>query len=86
MSSPSGNNVHFDNYLALLKGFDPAVEGMIAFDHEQCFVWQDSSETLELAVVVPQLKRFHDGDSDTALTSLEDGSNLELVNLRNPAR
>ena len=84
MSSPSGNNVHFDNYLALLKGFDPAVEGMIAFDHEQCFVWQDSSKTLELAVVVPQLKRFCDGKSDTELTSLDDGSNLELVNLRNP--
>ena len=84
MSSPSDNNVHFDNYLALLKGFDPAVEGMIAFDHEQCFVWQDSSETLELAVVVPQLKRFCDGQSDTELTSLDDGSNLELVKLRNP--
>ncbi|MGB5329844.1 MAG: EAL domain-containing protein [Gammaproteobacteria bacterium] len=83
MSSLSGNNVHFDNYLALLKGFDPAVEGMIAFDHEHCFVWQDSTEALDLAVVVPQLKSFHDGDSDTALTSLEDGSNLELVNLRN---
>jgi len=84
MPSPSDNNVHFDNYLALLKGFDPAVEGMIAFDHEQCFVWQDSSKTLELAVVVPQLKSFRDADSDTALTSLENGSNLELVNLRNP--
>jgi diguanylate cyclase (GGDEF)-like protein len=84
MPSPSSNNVHFDNYLALLKGFDPAVEGMIAFDHEQCLVWQDSSKTLELAVVVPQLKSFRDADSDTALTSLENDSNLELVNLRNP--
>jgi diguanylate cyclase (GGDEF)-like protein len=83
MPSPSGDNVHFDNYLALLKGFDPAVEGMIGFDHEDCFVWQDSTETLDLAVVVPQLKSFQDGDSDTALTSLEDGSNLELVKLRN---
>jgi len=84
MPSPSDNNVHFDNYLALLKGFDTAVEGMIAFDHEQCCVWQDSSKTLELAVVVPQLKSFRDADRDTALTSLENGSNLELVNLRNP--
>ena len=84
MPSPLDNNVHFDNYLALLKGFDPAVEGMIAFDHEQCCVWQDSSRTLELAVVVAQLKSFRDADSDTALTSLENGSNLELVNLRNP--
>ena len=83
MPSLPGNDVHFDNYLALLKSFDPAVEGMIAFDHEDCFVWQDSIETLDLAVVVPQLKSFQDGDSDTALTSLEDGSNLELVNLRN---
>jgi len=83
MPSPSDNNVHFDNYLALLKGFDPAVEGMIAFDHEQCFVWQDSSKTLELAEVIPQLKCFCDGKSDTELTSLDDGSNLELVNLRN---
>jgi diguanylate cyclase (GGDEF)-like protein len=83
MPSLSGSNVHFDNYLALLKGFDPAVEGMIAFDHEHSVVWQDNSETRDLAVVVPQLKRFRDGDSDTDLTSIEDGSNLDLVNLRN---
>jgi len=83
MSSPADSSVHFDNYLALLKGFDPAVEGMIVFDHEQCFVWQDSSKTFELAVVVPELKSFRDAGGDTALMSLQNGSNLELVNLRN---
>ena len=83
MSSLADSTVHFDNYLALLKGFDPAVEGMIAFDHEQCFVWQDSRKTVELAVVVPQLKSFREAGGDTALMSLENGANLELVNLRN---
>jgi diguanylate cyclase (GGDEF)-like protein len=83
MPSQANRSVHFDNYLALLKGFDPAVEGMIVFDHEQCFVWQDSSKTVELAVVVPELKSFRDAGGDTALMSLQNGSNLELVNLRN---
>ncbi|MDH3858877.1 MAG: hypothetical protein OEV07_12865, partial [Gammaproteobacteria bacterium] len=83
MQAATGNSVHFDNYLALLKGFDPAVEGMIVFDYEGSFVWQDSSNTLDLDVVAPQLKIFRNGDSDNALTSLEDDSNLELANLRN---
>ena len=83
MQEVTTNSVHFDNYLALLKGFDPAVEGMIVFDHEGSFVWQDSSNSFELNVVVPRLKRFSDSDSDNELTSLEDGSTLELVNLRN---
>ena len=83
MQEMTAGSVHFDNYLALLKGFDPAVEGMIVFDHEGCFVWQDSSNKLELDRVMPRLKTFSDGNSDNALTSLEDESNLELVNLRN---
>jgi len=83
MHAVPNNSVHFDNYLALLKGFDPAVEGMIVFDHEGCFVWQDSSKGLELDAIAPRLKSFREGDSDNALVSVEDDSNLELANLRN---
>ena len=83
MQQLNASSVHFDNYLALLKGFDPAVEGMIVFDHEGGFVWQDKGNALKPDVVMPRLKSFSDGDKDNELTSLEDGSNLELVNLRN---
>jgi len=83
MQQLTASSVHFDNYLALLKGFDPAVEGMIVFDHEGGFVWQDKGNALKPDVVMPRLKSFSDGDRDNELTSLEDGSNLELVNLRN---
>ncbi len=83
MQQLTASSVHFDNYLALLKGFDPAVEGMIVFDHEGGFAWQDKGNVLKPDVVMPRLKSFNDGDHDNELTSLEDGSNLELVNLRN---
>jgi diguanylate cyclase (GGDEF)-like protein len=86
MQEMTGSCVHFHNYLALLKGFDPAVEGMIVFDHEGSVIWQDSSNTLEPDVVFPRLQTFSESDSDNELISLEDGSNLELVNLRNRHR
>ncbi len=78
-----GSNVHFDHYLALLKGFCPDVQALAVFDHEQSCIWQDGSHSLDLKQVAPLLETFRARDSDNAQVTPADSTNLELINLKN---
>ena len=79
------STVHFENYLRLLKGFHSAVTGMLVFDRDDGFVWQDSSNSVELERVQPQLKNFRHHDHDGELRQVNDDLSLEIYNLKNAA-
>ncbi len=79
----STSSVHFEKYLRLLKGFHSAVTGMLVFDRDDEFVWQDSSDSVELERVQPQLKTFRHHDNDGELRQVNDELSLEIYNLKN---
>jgi len=83
MQAVSNGSVHFDHYLALLQGFCPEVESMAAFDPALGCVWKDETGSLDLDVTETQLESFRAGDRDDDRVALDDGSGLELINLKN---
>ncbi|MDH3762680.1 MAG: EAL domain-containing protein [Gammaproteobacteria bacterium] len=82
MSGP-GSNVHFDNFLTLIKDYCPRVRGLLVFDSELDFVWQDDSVRLDAKRVQPLLQVLKDGDTDDEIIDVDGAGFAELVKLKN---
>jgi len=78
----TARDVHFTNYLTLLKGLFPQLRGMIVFDSDVQPVWQDDGSKLDPARVEPLLRVLNDGDSDREQLELDSGDYVELVKLK----
>jgi len=81
-----GNSVHFNHYLALLKGYCPTVQAMIVFDGELSFVWQSRDNSIDSERIATPLKTFRDSGNDGELINLDDGRKLEMLNLKTEHR
>lgn len=79
----AGSDVHFDNYLTLLKDYCPAVAGLAAFDQGLGFVWQDAAGRLDERRLQPLVQELMDGDRDDQVIELDSGGSIELVKLKN---
>lgn len=79
----AGSDVHFDNYLTLLKVYCPAVAGLAAFDQGLGFVWQDAAGRLDEKRLQPLVQELMDGDRDDQVIELDSGGSIELVKLKN---
>ena len=77
------SNVHFDNYLTLLRDYCPAVCGIVVFDAELEFVWQDNSCNIDRERVKPLAQVLKDGATDDEVVELDRGDRVQLVKLKN---
>ena len=77
------SNVHFDNYLALVKGLCPSVQGLVAFGHDDQIVWRDSATAPELEAMQSRLQDLRGAEHDVLMIALDDDNWVELANLRN---
>ncbi len=77
------DNVHFDNFLTLLKDYCPRIKGLLAFDSDVNFVWQDGSAHLDAKRIQPLVQVLKDGDTDVEVIDLETAGFGELVKLKN---
>ncbi len=77
------SNVHFDNYLALVKGLCPSVQGLVAFGHDERIVWRDSATAPELEAMQSRLQDLRSAEHDELMIALDDDNWVELANLRN---
>ena len=82
MTNANGN-VHFGEYLALLKTIYPAINGLIIFDCDAKLIWQGSDSTVDPEQIQSLLPNFIRGDADTQFQNLLNGSTGELVKLKN---
>ena len=82
MTNANGN-VHFGEYLALLKTIYPAINGLIIFDCDAKLIWQGSDSPVDLEQIQSLLPNFIRGDADTQFQNLLNGSTGELVKLKN---
>jgi diguanylate cyclase (GGDEF)-like protein len=80
----TANNVHFDQYLALLKTVYPEVNGLIAFNGDARLIWHDSDNPVDPEQLEWLLDDFVRGDSDAQFRNLPDGAGAELIKLKNP--
>ena len=76
-------NVHFQNYLTLLKEYCPAVKSLLIYDFEVNLIWQDEANYLDPKRIQPLLRVLKDGDSGSEVIELERGGFAELVRLDN---
>jgi hypothetical protein len=81
--SASRNNVHFDNFFILIKDYCPRIRGLMVFDNELDFVWQDDSAQLAAKRVQPLLQVLKDGDTDDEIIDVDGAGFAELVKLKN---
>jgi diguanylate cyclase (GGDEF)-like protein len=81
--SASRNNVHFDNFFILIKDYCPRIRGLMVFDSELDFVWQDDSAQLDANRVQPLLQVLKDGDTDDEIIDVDGAGFAELVKLKN---
>ncbi len=82
MSTFNGN-VHFNNFLTLLRDYCPAVCGLMVFDREVNFVWKNEGSKIDPARIRPLMQVLSDGDTDDEIIELEQGEFSELVKLKN---
>ncbi|MCP4766079.1 MAG: EAL domain-containing protein [Gammaproteobacteria bacterium] len=75
--------VHFDEYLALLRTVYPAINGLIVFDCDARLVWQGSDSAVDAEQIQSLLPNFIRGDADSQFQNLLNGSSGELVKLKN---
>ena len=76
-------NVHFNNFLTLLRDYCPTLSGLIVFDREVGFVWKDQGSAIDPARLRPLAQVFSDGDTDDELVELDKGQLCQLVKLKN---
>ena len=75
MQVAAGNDVHFEHYFVLLKGFCPTVKSMMAFAHDHSIVWQGPAGSLDIERVEPLLKVFRESGDEASLIPLDDECN-----------
>ena len=74
--------VHFGEYLTLLRTIYPAVNGLIAFDRDARLIWQGSDSPVDPEQIQSLLPNFIHGDADSQFHDLLNGSTGELVKLK----
>ena len=88
MDMKSASTIHFDQYLALLKGFNANVRELVVYDAEVNFVWSsdaDQSRHEALAsLTVEQRRKCDEADKNQTLRCLGEDTYLELIDLKNP--
>jgi diguanylate cyclase (GGDEF)-like protein len=77
--------VHFAQYLALLKMFCPAVNGLIVFDQDASQIWQDCDQPIDQDQLPSLLPNFLRADIDSHVQNLPNGEIVELIKLRQQA-
>ena len=77
----SYKNIHFDQYLALLKSLYPTINGLLVFDREANLVWQDADNRLDQEQLLSLVPKFLRSDSDSLVQNLLNGELGELVKL-----
>jgi len=75
--------VHFGEYLALLRTAYPAISGLIFFDCDARLIWQDSGSPVDAEQILSLLPNFIRGEADSQLQDLLNGGTGELVKLKN---
>ena len=88
MDMESASTIHFDQYLALLKGFNANVRELVVYDAEVNFVWSsdaDQSRHEALAsLTVEQRRKCDEADKNQTIRCLGEDTYLELIDLKNP--
>jgi hypothetical protein len=77
-------NLHFSQYLALLKTAYPEVNGLVVFDHDAGLIWRDSDSPVDPEQLESLLPDFIRGDTDAQFQKLPNGATVELIKLKNP--
>ena len=78
----SYKNIHFDQYLALLKSLYPTIKGLIVFDRDANLVWQDADNRADEEQLLSLVPKFLRADSDSKVQKLLNGEFGELVKLK----
>ena len=78
----TGIHVHFNHYLHLVKGYLPAVIGMLVFDRDGEFAWQDDGHAVDSERVLAPFNNFRNSDIDGVCRQVSDDLNLEMFNLK----
>jgi diguanylate cyclase (GGDEF)-like protein len=78
----SYKNIHFGQYLALLKSFYPTIKGLIVFDRNANLVWQDTDNRVDEEQLLSLVPKFLRSDSDSRVQDLLNGEFGELVKLK----
>ncbi len=76
-------NVHFSNFVTLLKDYCPRIRGLLVFDSEVDFIWQDDARHLDAKRIQSHLQVLKDGDTDDEVIDLDAAGFVELVKLKN---
>ena len=79
--------VHFEQYLALLKGFSETVQGMVIYDNEGCRVWTSEIDQSDQKTLESKIAEHRGKDCDAllkdAVQCLGDDLYVELIDLKN---
>lgn len=75
-------NVHFSQYLALLKVSYATLNGLIVFNRDSSLVWQDSDNRLDQDQLRSLVPNFLRADVDSQVHNLVNGNFCELVKLK----
>ena len=78
----SYKNIHFDQYLALLKSLYPTIQGLVVFDQDASLVWQDTDHRVDEEQLLSLVPKFLRSDSESKVQNLLNGEFGELVKLK----
>jgi diguanylate cyclase (GGDEF)-like protein len=78
----SYKNIHFDQYLALLKSIYPTINGLVVFDRHANLVWQDARNRVDEEQLLSLIPKFMRSESNSLIQNLLNGELGELVKLR----
>jgi len=78
----SYKNIHFDQYLGLLKSLYPTINGLIVFDRDANLIWRDADNRVDEEQLLSLLPKFLRSDSDSVVQNLLNGELGELVKLK----
>lgn len=81
----SDNTIHFDQYLALLKGFSESVKGLVVYDAEAKIVYNiDAAQSLNKSLESDITEHRNEAVKTDTLRCLGKDLYLELIDLKSP--
>jgi len=83
MSTPN-QNVHFSQYLALLKTLYPEISGLFVFDRDARVVWQDCEHPVDQEQLHSLAHKLLRDSIDSRIQHLLNGDFAELIKLKTP--